>query len=403
MLEKKTTELAYRALHSPDNIIALAFSRVSVIFRDAFRGFIFKEKSTHVFNYGTHLQEVKQEKLRVTRLAEQVLNEILFEPHREKLTFEQYTRIRESIKRFYLLVVPCLNPDDNEKIVEAEALTTRKHIGRDNDLEQTVWLAQENVAIGDRKFTRVPTSTLTENEKLHTERWLKANDGLIDHTFLAAEYIVSLIQAIQQSIVKLQESQQSSINDLQQRFLLIDPYLYGVKMLFHDLGRLINQDRLQHEIETQEILSSAGIHKDFREEPAYVALLNMEQTHSIYDMTDSEMDFMRFIFYVADFTAKVKNNGSIRRPSDFAEIITKQSMRYTGSVQNAGKSPIITDKEIFDQDDYGVLEGFWLTKILFWLRDTEKGLGFSISQFRRLYKQVEKKIPEIRSELGIQF
>lgn len=397
---ERAKEVQYRGLTPESSRIGMAFARLSSFFTDAFRGFIFREKPGFVFDYGIHLSEVREEKQRLSKLAEQVLNELLFEPHRQKLTPEQYVRVKESIRRFYLLATPCINPDDHPKILEAEELTTRKHLGRDPELGQMVWLAQENVLEGERKFTRVSTADLTPNEVTHTNRWLMPNDGLIDHTFVAAEYLTTLIQSIQHSIQEFQESGQQ-INQLQQQFLEVDPYLYAIKMLFHDLGRLVNQHRLQHEIETQEILEAAGVHKDFREEPAYVALLNMEQTYSIYDMDEKEMDFMRFIFYLTDFTAKVKSNGSIRRPSDFAEIIHKQSMRYAGSDQSSFSAPIITDKQLFDQDDYGVLEGFWLTKILFWLRDAEQGLGFSIGQLRKVYKKVEKKIPEIRNELGI--
>lgn len=365
-----------------------------------FRNLFFKEKSHQHFDYGVHLPEVKQERSRLAKLAEQVLHELLFEPHRQNLTHEEYLKIRETIKRFYLLASPCMNPDSHPKIIEAEELTTRKHTGRDNYLGQMVWLAQENVADENRKFTRVKASEVSESEQADVERWFKANDGLIDHTFIAAEYIINLIQSIQSNLKQVQESGQK-LNDLQDKFLKVDPYLYGIKMLFHDLGRLINQDRLQHELETQLILSAAGVNKIFREEPAYVDLLNMDQTESIYSMTEKEMDFMRFIFYLTDFTAKVKVNGNIRRPADFTDIISKQTKRYTGKSEKRGDGLILTAEELFDQDDYGFLEGVWLTKILFWLRDQREGLGFSIGQLRKVYKQVEKMIEPTRAELGI--
>ncbi len=350
---------------------------------------LFKEGPRAHFEYGNRQRNVDKERNVLVKLATRVLDQKLFAEYSGRVSIEEYHLIRASIKNFYLLAAPCLNPDAYEKILEAETKLATKHIGRNALLGQEVWIANER---SKKAFNNVDIESLEDEEKREVERWLQPNDGLLDHTFIAAEFLKNLIIAIQENIKEHQKH--GKINDVQAQFLWVDPYLYSIKMLFHDLGRLITQHRLAHEFETQNILTAALVDKNFREEPAYVPLLNAEITDSIYQMVADEDGFMRFIFYLADFTSKVKSeNGKLRRPQDFLTIIDRQSARYSGLDKSA--------QIVFDQDDYGIFEGITLTKILFWLRDHQLGLGFSKDKLETVYQQTELVIPEIRKELGI--
>jgi hypothetical protein len=387
----------YGQFVSPEDLKWLL--RIPFFLRDLFLPrFLFKEVKAIGSNYGERKTNVDREVKKLAKLAFHTLHSDLSAEYQGRLSVEKYLEIKESIKIFYLLSAPCLNPDEYPKIIEAEETTGQKHIGRSQS-GQMVWIAHEK---HPQAFSFVTADSLeSEEEKAEIIRWWKANDGLIDHTFIAAENIVNLVIAIQKHIEGIPESKR---NDIQKKFMLIDPYLYGIKMLKHDLGRLITQDRLVHELETQNILMQAGIQSIWREEPAYVALLNKQSTDSIFDMVGEEKEFMRFIFYFADFASKVQGkNNKLRRPEDFLEIIQNQTNRYVGQRESSDLevSKVVTEKNIFDHDDYGILEGITLTKVLLWLEDSELGLGFSREQLEEVYLQTEAKIPSIREELGI--
>ena len=208
---------------------------------DLLRQFLFRTNSLYEFRYPPErLADINTERLRVASIANQVLDVILLQPYQAPLGEDDYVRIRESIKNYYLLTAPCLDPDQYPKVLAAEKITGVKHIGRDDD-GQKVWIANEKSMQASHLL---PAKDLGLFEKTETERWFKKYEGLLDHVFVAAEpFMIELIFALKKKILKNQNQGQKP-NAFQQALLKVDPFLYGIKMLFHDDGRKISQHRV---------------------------------------------------------------------------------------------------------------------------------------------------------------
>lgn len=361
----------------PKTMIQLGLGGLDI--RDVTLGLFFKKHSLHEFEYPVDkLQNIDEERLRVASVAEQVLDKALFQSYQFPLKQEDYLRIRKSIINYYLLTTPSLNPDQYPTILSAEAIAGIKHIGRTEN-GQKVWVANEKSSLASQFL---PVDQLRDFEKKETIRWFEKCDGLLDHIFVAAEpFIVELLQ-----LLKAKAKTAVNKTPFQKALLNIDPFLYGIKMLFHDDGRKISQHRVAHEIETQRVLTLAGVREHFREEPAH-PVVGREITSSFTRMEPTEKNVMQLLFYFADCVAKVNSNtGKLRRPQEFDVVFQNQSRRYT---------------KISSDDTHAKFEEIIFGNILFWLQDHQLGLDFSIEELMQVYEQVESGIKQRRAEIGI--
>lgn len=344
---------------------------------------LFKDSGFNEFSYPPdRIADIKEQRLEVASIANQVLDKVLLQPYSTPLSLEQYLQIRETIKKYYLLTAPSLNPDQNQTVLDAEKSTGISHIGR-TEAGQKVWIANEKSTMASHLL---PIKELGKFEKIEADRWFKKCDGLLDHIFVAAEpFMVELLSALQTKIAK-EFLKGQKLNPFQKTLLKIDPFLYGIKMLFHDDGRKISQHRVAHEVETQLVLALAGVQEHFRKEPAH-PVVGREMTSSITKMEPTEENIMQLLFYFADCVAKVNSNtGKLRRPQEFDEVFQNQSRRYT---------------VISSDDGHAKFEEIIFGKILFWLQDEERGLNFSIEELEQVYERVESGIKQRRAELGV--
>lgn len=345
---------------------------------------LFTKNNQDEFRYPRErLRDIQMERDAVAHIASEVLDPVLFEPYTSPLDEADYMRLRTSVKEYYLLTAPSLNPDQYPQVLATEAKTNIAHIGRTRS-GQTAWVANERSALVNHSL---PITELGEMEKAEVERWFKKYDGLLDHVFVAAEpFMVALLSALQRAISKKIERDES-INGPQRTLLTISPYFYGIKMLFHDDGRKISQHRVAHEHETIAVLSQAGVSEDFMREPAH-PVIGAEFTKSVTKMLPTEANIMQLLFYFVDCVAKIdRQTGKLRRPEDFSNVFSGQQRRYTGISS--------------DEDAYTIFEEITFNNILLWLQDNVRGLGFSYQDLMQVYEQVERGIDDRRNELGL--
>lgn len=292
-----------------------------------------------------------------------------------------YHTIKHSIKNLYLLVSPCTNPNEYPAIKKAEEETGLQHIQKNNP-NNTVWLPE---IWGPDRLTYKSVAELSPREKQVIDMWWEWKDGLLDHTFLAAEFIRGLVLDIQDHIINAIPVE--SRNLAQHQILQLDPNVLGVKLLFHDFGRTVTHDRQQHEKVTQELLSEAHIHEDWRTEPTIIEYFIAEILPPVHAL--AEEDISSILYHLSDVAAK--GGIALQRPSSILQKILERKNHYAKQGQIDRNSKIAY---------YGDYETQNMLQLLYYL-ESEEGLQYPRVKLDTVYTAVETWMWKMREELGL--
>lgn len=346
-------------------------------------------------------------------LAQQVLPQRLKtseknQPHK-KITPEEYQEIRQAIIDFYILAQPHRDPDsvptilNTEKKLSGRLSTPIYHTSRSTDPTKSdttrMWCSDINGAVPQEKHqSYIASDELTSLNIPDTSvRWMQIEEGLLDHTLIASELLLQVLLKSENTFT----SGEKAIENF-------DPYEWAIKMLLHDVGRLITHDRYGHAICTDAMLEEAGIDKRFYEHPDITHLFSVEYPPSISEALESGDIFpIDLLFHFVDVMGK--NTLNTKKDREDAHTYDPKIMRVTNIPERiqqrashyATSERLLSNKPLKSNFRYGPTERNIMSQIAVWVQSRE-GLSMSVEDWENIVSNVERAIFIQRQQLGLQ-
>lgn len=218
------------------------------------------------------------------------------------------------------------------------------------------------------------------------------------------------LQAMKKSTDELAKPQttQEQQKQIWESILSINPYILGVYALLHDAGRTITHDFEGHERESYNLAIKANIDPLYAIEPSSVHLLTGElppermidiatgYMTSKMDQTKKYEGLLALLVHYFDFFGKADQpdpasftRSGVRLPNEIDRIFQSQDAKYKNDASKRNDR----------RKNYSIYEASLMTRISWFMRDTEVGLGLDESDIFGWFAFLQDTIvPNVRKE-----
>jgi hypothetical protein len=342
---------------------------------------------------------IRKRILELVKLAQKILPERILLKNQENQTTDRETTSRETTSR----ETTSRETTSREKITEKEYLKIKQaiitlYIKSQSIRYNRVWFSDINGATpaSHRQTYRSLKELAKQNIPDPSVRWMQIEEGLLDHTLIAAELLLKTLLEVKEQF----EVGPHAVEDF-------DPYEWAIKMLLHDFGRLVTHDRLGHAIATEVILELAGVDPRFYEHPDITDLFSMEYPPSVSEaIATNKVSAIDLLFHFVDVLGKnltnpPENRMNVKKYKPEIMRVPNIPDRISGRAKHYGHGIQTSLEPLNPNFQYGEKEAKIMAQIALWVQSRE-GLNLSKRNWKRIIDLVQQAIFKARKQIGLQ-